>query len=97
MLQRLKILKKLEPYANLTNDQVDTMLTSNNISLEYFVLKYNFAMFVSKFEDENGSIVEFGEALSPSKKIETIFNQLLYYANESTKQFQPKEATVNPW
>lgn len=94
MLQRLKILKRLEPFANMTNDQVDALLEQNKISLEYFVLKYNFALFVSKFEDENGDIVDFGEALDLSKKIETISNQLLSYAKTSIEISKPEADSV---
>lgn len=92
MLTRLDILSKLEPLANLTTSDILNLLSQNKISQTYFDLKYNFAMFVSRFEDENGDIVDFGINLQPAKKIEVIFNQLLKYANEYTNQSQPIES-----
>ncbi|GGG97394.1 hypothetical protein [Pedobacter zeae] len=85
-MQRIEILKRLEPYCDLSFDQVLSLKDKTSVSEIDLFIKFNFAYFVCKFEDENGSITDFGSLLPMSKRIEVIKNQLYEYAKSEFKQ-----------
>lgn len=87
MMQRISILEKLEPYPNMAELDFQTLYSTNKISQINFELKYNFAIFIARFEDENGDIVDFGSLLTPSKKIEIIKAKLIDYVKEYINQY----------
>jgi hypothetical protein len=87
MMQRMKILEKLEPYPNYAEADISKLYFQNKISQINFELKYNFSIFIAQFEDENGDIIDFGSLLTPSKKIQIIKSKLLEYVNEYIKQY----------
>jgi len=87
MMQRIKLLEKLEPYPNFAETDFLTLYTSGKISQINFELKYNFSIFIAQFEDENGDIIDFGSLLSPSEKIKIIKSKLLDYVNEYIEQY----------
>jgi hypothetical protein len=92
MLQRLKILQRLEPYPNLSTLDCETLLIQNKILQNSFELKYNFVNFIAQFEDENGDIVDFGSLLPFSSKIDIIKTKILEYATkESAKLPSPAD------
>lgn len=79
MVERMKILRDLEPYPTLSINEVLT-LDEKYINAKIFSLKINLAKFVSIFESENGDIVEFASIDVPyHKKIEIIKQKLLEY------------------
>lgn len=69
--ERLRILRSLEPYPDMSivdakNNGIDT------VDKQGFVLKLNFANFVSRFEQQYGNIVEFGKLLPFESKLSRI-------------------------
>ncbi|MCX3264807.1 hypothetical protein [Pedobacter agri] len=85
-LQRIEILKRLEPFCDLSFDQVVTLKEKFPLNDLDLFIKFNFDYFVCKFEDENGSITDFGALLPMSERIEIIKNQLFSYGNREFKQ-----------
>lgn len=85
-LQRIEILKRLEPYYGLSLDEIKTLKEVSQLNEIDLYIKFNFDYFVCKFEDENGSITDFGALLPMSERIEIIKNQLLSYGNREFKQ-----------
>ncbi|MFZ4705540.1 MAG: hypothetical protein ACOYMF_05975 [Bacteroidales bacterium] len=87
-LQRMKILKAIEPLRHYSNQEIVTMLDKRAISLDEYQLKINFSIFVAKFERENMDVVEFGKLLSYDKKIEAINETLKRYVTEQNAGWQ---------
>lgn len=87
MMQRIKLLEKLEPYANYDTVDLSKLYQLGKISQINFELKYNFSIFIAQFEDENGDVIDFGSLLTPSKKIQIIKSKLLEYVNEYIEQY----------
>lgn len=81
MISRMKILSDLEPFPNLSIEQVKNIY-SENIDANIFSLKINFAKFVSIFESMNGDIVDFGSEIPYHAKIKIIESELLSYGQE---------------
>ncbi len=79
-LARLRILLDLEPYPNMSWLTMQS-LGLNTSDKNNFIIKANFISFVSRFELENGSIVEFGESISYSEKISIIKKQFESYGS----------------
>lgn len=82
-LQRMIILRELEPFPNLTREEVIQIHGLGAIDNVEFVLKLNFSSFVRRFERENINIIEFGINLPFSRKIEIINETLKKYAGET--------------
>lgn len=81
-LQRMLILKDLEPYSHYTFDELMVLDEKGLVTDEKELqLKVNFANFIDRFERENINIVEFGSLLSYNKKIKKIKDKLLSYGN----------------
>jgi hypothetical protein len=77
---RLEIMRYLEPYPLLTLNDLKN-LGIDVTDPKGFLLKANFYTFVSQFELEYGSILEFGSALELKTKIDKIKAKLLEYVN----------------
>ena len=91
--QRLIILRNLEPWLDLSADEVRELeIDTSNPDL--FFLKADFSRLIKKFENEYGSIVNFGSALNFNIKIDKIQAQLLKYVNIDFEKIAP--ATVPP-
>lgn len=84
LMQRMLILKDLEPFVHRTQEQVQALQKKGLISPEVMMLKADFMGFIRKFERENDNILEFGSKIPYAKKIETIYNTLLDYAKQRT-------------
>ena len=82
VLQRMLILKQLEPYPNKTLGEVINLYDKGLLNEEMVRLKINFTSLIDRFERENINIIEFAKALPLSKKIEIIKNKLLDYVRE---------------
>lgn len=82
LMQRMLILKDLEPFVHRTQEQVQTLHEKGLISPEVMMLKADFMGFIRRFERENDNILEFGSEIPYAKKIETIYNTLLGYAKQ---------------
>jgi hypothetical protein len=84
MLERLKILKHLEPYPGITLEGVQKMRKDmpDLVSLNELVIKLNFGAFVDRFEREQADVSLFASAAEFAKKIELIRSELQKYAAE---------------
>lgn len=78
-LQRMAILKQIEPYPNNTISEVIALYDKGLLEEEKVRLKINFSSYIDRFERENINIIEFASGLTLSKKIEIITNKLLDY------------------
>lgn len=82
LMQRMLILKDLEPFVHRTQEQVQALHEKGLVSPEVMMLKADFMGFIRRFERENDNILEFGSKIPYAKKIETIYNTLLDYAKQ---------------
>lgn len=86
VLQRMLILKQLEPYLHKTLDEVLKLHEKKLLNENYVKLKINFSTLVEKFERENINIIEFASARTFSEKIKLITDKLLDYVREENDQ-----------
>lgn len=83
VLQRMLILKQLEPYPHKTLDEVLKLYEKKLIDEKSVKLKINFSTLVDKFERENINIIEFASNRPLREKIDIITNKLLEYVTEN--------------
>ena len=81
VLQRMLILKQLEPYPHKTLDEVLKLYEKKLIDEKLVKLKINFSTLVEKFERENINIIEFASNKTLKEKIDIINNKLLEYVS----------------
>lgn len=86
VLQRMLILKQLEPYPHKTLDEVLKLHEKKLLNENYVKLKINFSTLVERFERENINIIEFASARTFSEKIKLITDKLLDYVREENGQ-----------
>lgn len=83
VLQRMLILKQLEPYPHKTLDEVLKLYEKELLNEKNLVkLKINFSTLVEKFERENINIIEFASNKPMREKIDIINKKLLEYVTE---------------
>nr|DAQ60070.1 MAG TPA: portal [Caudoviricetes sp.] len=82
VLQRMLILKQLEPYPHKTLDEVLKLYEKKLIDEKLVKLKINFSTLVEKFERENINIIEFASNKPMREKIDIINNKLLEYVSK---------------
>ena len=83
VLQRMLILKQLEPYPHKTLDEVLKLYEKELLNENLVKLKINFSTLVEKFERENINIIEFASNKPMREKIDIITNKLLEYVTEN--------------
>ena len=81
--RRQRILNNLDPFRHKSMDEVTKMFASNHIEYHDYMLKVNFSSLIMRFERENVSVTDFGNALNFSSKIDNIRDVLITYVNES--------------
>lgn len=86
MYKRLLLLRDLEPFRNLSTNEVLTLFDKGIASKEEYLLKADFSNFISRFERENINVLEFGNNLPYYEKVERIKSILLNYVKEKTIQ-----------
>lgn len=86
VLQRMLILKQLEPYPHKTLDEVLKLHEKKLLNENYVKLKISFSTLVERFERENINIIEFASARTFSEKIKLITDKLLDYVREENDQ-----------
>lgn len=79
VLQRMLILKQLEPYPHKTQAEIVELFDKGLLDKNKVILKLNFSSYIDKFERENINIVTFGANLSSQNKINIIYKKLLEY------------------
>lgn len=82
VLQRMLILKQLEPYPHKTPDEVLKLYEKGLLNENLVKLKINFSTLVEKFERENINIIEFASNKPMREKIDIINKKLLEYVTE---------------
>lgn len=92
VLQRMLILKQLEPYPHKTLDEVIKLFEKGLLDEKLVKLKINFNTLVDRFERENINIIEFASKKPLRDKINIITNKLLEYVTEDglTTATEPK-------
>ena len=83
VLQRMLILKQLEPYPHKTLDEVLRLYEKELLNENLVKLKINFSTLVEKFERENINIIEFASNKPMREKIDIINKKLLEYVTEN--------------
>lgn len=90
VLQRMQILKQLEPYPHKTLQEVIVLHEKGLLEEDKVRLKINFTSLIDRFERENINIVEFASNKSLRDKVKIISNKLLEYVSESTTTQDPE-------
>lgn len=78
-LQRMQILKQLEPYRLYNLDDMLSLLEKNIITQQEMKLKINFSEYINRFERENISITEFGSTKPFNEKVNLILKTIKSY------------------
>ena len=85
-VHKLMIENNLNPAPYSTVDECYKKREQGVMSSEDLYIKANFTKFVSKFERENGSIVEFGSDITFQQKIDIIYNTFKNYVKDEKEQ-----------
>lgn len=83
VLQRMLILKQLEPYPHKTLGEVLKLFEKGLLDEKLVKLKINFSALIDRFERENINIIEFASKKPLRDKINIITNKLLEYVAEN--------------
>lgn len=83
ILQKMLILKQLEPYPHKTLDEVLKLFEKNLLDEKLVKLKIDFSALVERFERENINIIEFASNKPMREKIDIITKKLLEYVTEN--------------
>lgn len=83
ILQKMLILKQLEPYPHKTLDEVLKLFEKNLLDEKLVKLKIDFSALVERFERENVNIIEFASNKPMREKIDIITKKLLEYVTEN--------------
>ena len=94
VMQRMIILKQLEPYPHKTQNEVVTLFDKGLLDKNKVILKLNFSSYIDRFERENINIIAFGANLSLRDKVNTIYNKLLEYVTEEQITAPEREGAV---
>ncbi len=82
IMQRMLILKQLEPYPHMSLQEVLNVYGKGILNKDKVLIKINFNELIAKFERENIDIVEFGINTDLDTKIKTINAKLLEYVRQ---------------
>ena len=80
--QRMRMLADLEPMRHSTRSEVLSLLRDGMMTRADALVKLNFSEFIRRFERENVNILDFGDAMDYSGRIEKIRARLYDYASE---------------
>lgn len=83
VLQRMLILKQLEPYPHKTIDEILSLYEKNLLDENLVKLKINFNALIERFERENINIIEFASNKPMREKIDIINKKLLEYVSKN--------------
>jgi len=78
-VQKMLITSDVEPSPFDTRLEARAKFAEGMMTREDYYMKVNFTDLIGMFERENGSVIDFGEALSYDKKIKKIKEELLIY------------------
>lgn len=86
VLQRMLILKQLEPYPHHTMQELIQLYNLGILDDKLVALKMNFSSYIDRFERENINLVEFASNLTMKEKIDIISKKLLEYVPKIIQQ-----------
>lgn len=89
-LQRMMILKHLEPYRHYTFNELMQLEGRTLLDKDLLQIKINFSTFVDRFERENTDIVEFGHKIEFNNKIQIITDKFKEYVKEFNTGQEPR-------
>lgn len=98
MREREMILAALEPFRHRSFKEVKELFDRGYVEFADYYLKFNFSSLIARFERENISVTQFGEALEFSARIEAIRETLLSYGKsieEATRQQRDDQQALN--
>lgn len=85
-IERLKIINRIDSCPFDTMEGKLARLANGVISKAELIISSRMLTFVSRFEFEQGSIVEFGEDIEPRIKYQKIYEQFKIYADEYIRE-----------
>lgn len=88
-LQRMIILKHLEPYRHFTLEELLKLQEKQLLNLDLLKIKINFSTFVDRFERENINILEFASAKTLAEKVKIIQGEFRKYLKEESMEPSP--------
>lgn len=91
IMQRMLILKQLEPYPHKTLAEVTSLYDKGLLNKDLVLIKVNFSMLIDKFERENINIIEFASQKTLREKINIINKKLLEYVRSEEFRATPVE------
>lgn len=91
VLQRMQILKQLEPYPHKTITEVISLFDKGLLDEELVRLKINFVSYIDRFERENINILEFATNRTLDEKIKIIKDKLISYVQQENIRVRPAE------
>ena len=93
-VRKLMIENNLNPAPYSTLEECYKKLEMGVMQLEDLYIKANFTKFVSRFERENGSLVDFGTDITFEQKIDIIYNTFKTYVKDETEQTDTGESST---
>lgn len=94
-IRRMRLLAELEPYRNLSVDEVLTLMGKGMASPVEARVKLRFADYIRRFERENINILQFGELMPYERKIDAIAEELARYASEELASINTQPLLTN--
>lgn len=101
-LARYTILKNIKPARHVTKSKATALYQGKIISLEDLIIILKFSTFVTRFEREQASLLDFGRNLDFDTRIKRIQTIIYSYAGESIRTgkyietVQPATTTADP-
>lgn len=83
MLQRMLVLKQLEPYPHMNLDELFRAQQAGLLNTDLLQLKLNFNTYIDRFERENINILEFATNRPMYERIRIINEKLLDYVKQN--------------
>jgi hypothetical protein len=83
MLQRMLVLKQLEPYPHMNLDELIRTQQAGFLNTDLLQLKLNFNTYIDRFERENINILEFATNRPMYERIRIINEKLLDYVKQN--------------
>lgn len=82
LLQRMQILRQLEPCRHKTLNEVMSLVNAGLVTFQQAAIKVNFSSLIDRFERENINIIEFASNRPLREKIDTITKKLKEYVKQ---------------
>jgi hypothetical protein len=91
MLMRSQLLTNLDPFRHMSKQEARGLYEAGLVSYAEFMLKARFSVYISKFERENGDIINYQPGRPLAARVDGIKNILLSYIDPLTPQPDEEE------